>query len=144
MKTRKTFLEMVETIQMKSKTGMVETDPKQMKLFSDKDLEDKYSIEGTPEIKEIYDKVRALTDKPKELEKLKQISIQRGMTKEAFNKIAMDVENEKQPFLNKEMKKTVVANLSVLQKDIKKLNSLFMDIKKSNANPNYYKQFIRR
>ena len=143
MKTRKTFLEMVETIQMKSKTGMVETDPKQMKLFSDKDLEDKYSIEGTPEIKEIYDKVRALTDKPKELEKLKQISIQRGMTKEAFNKIAMDVENEKQPFLNKEMKKTVVANLSVLQKDIKKLNSLFMDIKKSSILNNLYKQSLR-
>lgn len=143
MKIRKTFLEMVETIQMKSKTGMVETDPMQMKLFSDEDLEDKYSIEGTPEIKEIYNKVRALTDKPAELEKLKQISIQRGMTKEAFNKIAMDVENEKQPFLNKEMKKIVVANISVLQKDIKKLNILFMDIKKSSTLNNLYKQSLR-
>jgi hypothetical protein len=145
MKIRKTFLEMAETIQMKNKMGMIENDPRQMKLFSAKDDDEfgNYSIESTPEIKEIYDKVRTVTDNPKELEKLKQISIQRGMTREAFNKIAMDVKNEKQPFLNKEMKKAVVANMNVLQKDIKKLNSLFNDIKKSSVLNNLYKQSLR-
>ena len=145
MKIRKTFLEMSETIQMKNKMGMIENDPRQIKLFSAKDDDEfgNYSIESTPEIKEIYDKVRAVTDNPKELEKLKQISIERGMTREAFNKIVMDVENKKQPFLSKEMKKIKVANLAVLQQDIKKLNNLFNDIKKSAVLNNLYKQSLR-
>ena len=145
MRIRKTFLEMSETIQMKNKMGMIENDPRQIKLFSAKDDDEfgNYSIESTPEIKEIYDKVRAVTDNPKELEKLKQISIQRGMTREAFNKIVMDVENKKQPFLSKEMKKIKVANLAVLQQDIKKLNNLFNDIKKSTKLNNLYKQSLR-
>ena len=137
---RKTFLEAMETIQMKSKSGYTEPDKNQQSLF--KDIEDEHSIEGNPKIKEFYDKVRMVSDKPEEIEKLRKISIDRGMTKEVFNQLLKKMDEE-QPFLSKEMKKMEVANISTLTADVKKLNDLFKEIKTSITLKNLYKQSLR-
>lgn len=140
--TRKTFLEAMETIQMKSKSGYAEPDKNQPSLFKDID-DDEYSIEGNPKIKEFYDKVRMVSDKPEEIEKLRKISIERGITKNVFNQLLKKMDDEKQPFLNKEMKKMEVANISALTADVKKLNDLFKEIKTSIVLKNLYKQSLR-
>ena len=97
---RKTFLEAMEIIQMNSKS-----EPGQPSLpFKEKnDNEEQLSIKGIPQISAIYKKLRDISDNPKEVEKLKELSFQRGVDQKVFDQIKKVVDDQKQPFLNPQL-----------------------------------------
>ena len=137
---RKTFLEAMEIIQMNSKS-----EPGQPSLpFKEKnDNEEQLSIKGIPQISAIYKKLRDISDNPKEVEKLKELSFQRGVDQKVFDQIKKVVDDQKQPFLNPQMKKIKVAGLNQLQDDIKKINIEFKNLKTDLVLKNLYKQSLR-
>lgn len=139
MKIRKTFLEQMEIIQMNPSK-----DSKQPLLpFKKETDETEYSVRGTPEIAAIYKQLKQISDDPKKVEQLRQLSYQRGVDRKAFDEIKRQVEDEQQPFLNKKMKEMRVANLNQLRDDIDKINEQFKKLKKDLTLKNLYKQSLR-
>ena len=142
MKIRKTFLEQIELIQMNPSS-----EPKQPSLpfKGKKDDEDGWqlSIKGNPEILSVYKKLREISDNPKEVEKLKELSFQRGVDRKLFDQMRKDIDDQKQPFLNPQMKKMKVANLNQLRDDIKKIDGEFKKLKTDLTLKNLYKQSLR-
>lgn len=139
MKIRKTFLEQMEIIQMNPSK-----DEKQPRLpFKNEADEKEYSVRGTPEIAAIYKQLKQISDDPKKVEQLRQLSYRRGVDRKTFDEIKRQVEDSEQPFLNKKMKETRVANLNQLRDDIDKVNEQFKKLKTDLTLKNLYKQSLR-
>jgi hypothetical protein len=142
MKIRKTFLEQIELIQMNPSS-----EPGQLSLpfKGKKDDEDSWqlSIKGNPEILSIYKKLREISDNPKEVEKLKELSFQRGVDRKLFDQMRKEIEDQKQPLLNAQMKKMKVASVNQLRDDIKKIDDQFKKLKTDLTLKNLYKQSLR-
>ena len=142
MKIRKTFLEQIEIIQMNPSS-----EPDQPKLpfkgKKDDEEEGQLSIKGNPEILSVYKKLREISDDSKEVEKLRELSFQRGMDRKVFDQIKKDVDDKKQPFLSPQMKKIRVANITQLRDDIDKINEDFKKMKSKLGLKNLYRQSLR-
>ena len=142
MKIRKTFLEQIEIIQMNPSS-----EPGQPKLpfkgKKDDEEEGQLSIKGNPEILSVYKKLREISDDSKEVEKLRELSFQRGMDRKVFDQIKKDVDDKKQPFLSPQMKKIRVANITQLRDDIDKINEDFKKMKSKLGLKNLYRQSLR-